>query len=503
MARNRYSPQKKQEQVSRTQFKSFLEQHEWITGDIEPDLGEDILVRIYRNGVSTGLSMYVQIKSVKAIVEHQLSTGEISYDFDTDDLGHWEVQTPMVFLLIWDVSQIAGWWLSVKDAIKYLERHSPSWRSNKTVAVRIPFENRIDEYGLEKIQGILIQLYGPVIGRDKEIEINAKFLFPLTPEGQVKYEALQRAITAGDEIKLEGQYIQEFSLPEWWTRIYGTPDPKEMVVWMKSIPSEETLPTHIEFHSERVDPVQFPYIEFKRVKQGSEEITLTNEHQNTPIKFTLVLSKFTNTHTLTVNSNLVGLDSETALNLINIEKMYAVGGIVTIIFLKTSERHQISIPPESHSPPHPRVAQFIEDLAIIQKKTGKSLKIPDPHILTFGQMNEAHELAIILTTGQQARTVGHIDIDLQKPSLAVFKDSLHQESKLFFRFRYEEIIYDLLSEHFSLGPCITTVRGKLSNSPEELLSWYKKANDDDYYKIELIDPEIIDEYQKWQPIDNH
>ena len=71
MARKRNSSQKKQERISRKQFETFLEMHEWITGDIEHDLGEDILVRIYRDGVSTGLSLYVQLKSVKAIANHQ------------------------------------------------------------------------------------------------------------------------------------------------------------------------------------------------------------------------------------------------------------------------------------------------------------------------------------------------------------------------------------------------------------------------------------------------
>ena len=90
----------------------------------------------------------------------------------------------MVFLVIWDVNLPAGWWICVKDAIQYLDRHNPTWRSNKSAAVRIPIENMMDEYGLEKIQDILAQLYGPVVGKDKAIVINAKFIFPQTPEGR-------------------------------------------------------------------------------------------------------------------------------------------------------------------------------------------------------------------------------------------------------------------------------------------------------------------------------
>ena len=63
----RLSREQKQENISRPQFREFLERHEWVTGDITPDLGEDILVRIYEDGISTGLSFYVQLKSTDDI----------------------------------------------------------------------------------------------------------------------------------------------------------------------------------------------------------------------------------------------------------------------------------------------------------------------------------------------------------------------------------------------------------------------------------------------------
>ena len=55
----RMSPQQQQENISRKQLGEFLETHGFVTGDITPDLGEDILVRIYDKGISTGLSFYV------------------------------------------------------------------------------------------------------------------------------------------------------------------------------------------------------------------------------------------------------------------------------------------------------------------------------------------------------------------------------------------------------------------------------------------------------------
>ncbi len=81
----RLSPQKVQENISRKQLGEFLESHEFVTVDITPDLGEDILVRIYYKGVSTGLSFYIQLKSVDSVEKHLLKSGDISYPFEVKD----------------------------------------------------------------------------------------------------------------------------------------------------------------------------------------------------------------------------------------------------------------------------------------------------------------------------------------------------------------------------------------------------------------------------------
>lgn len=39
--RRRLSHQQIQENISRNGFAELLERHEWVTGDVSPDLGED------------------------------------------------------------------------------------------------------------------------------------------------------------------------------------------------------------------------------------------------------------------------------------------------------------------------------------------------------------------------------------------------------------------------------------------------------------------------------
>ncbi len=170
---------------------------------------------------------------------------------------------------------------------------------------------------------------------------------------------------------------------------------------------------------------------------------------------------------------------------------------MSITDLKTGNAFQITIPPQTQPAPHPQFTRFVENLALIQKKTGKALRIPDFQSLTYGQMKEAQEMASIVTTGRHTRTSGYFELNILRPGLAILKNDIPREGALYLRISYDYVNYDLLSEHFELGPCVTTVRGKLANSYEELSTWYEHVGDEDSYKLRLLSPEISDEYQNW------
>jgi hypothetical protein len=79
MVDNRDSNQQRLERISRKQFGELLERNDWIIDPIDPDMGEDVHVRIYEDGHSTGISVYVQLKSTDKIEKFVLKSGPISY----------------------------------------------------------------------------------------------------------------------------------------------------------------------------------------------------------------------------------------------------------------------------------------------------------------------------------------------------------------------------------------------------------------------------------------
>jgi hypothetical protein len=67
MSTRRSSTQLEQEQISRHQLSERLSQYRWHFSFPSPDFGEDFIVEIYNNGQNTGVTFYIQEKSVTNI----------------------------------------------------------------------------------------------------------------------------------------------------------------------------------------------------------------------------------------------------------------------------------------------------------------------------------------------------------------------------------------------------------------------------------------------------
>jgi hypothetical protein len=394
----RLSPQQEQEYVSRNQLKEFLESHSFITTDITPDLGEDFLVRIYDKGVSTGLSFYVQLKSVDSVEKHLLKDGDISYPFEVKDLEHWSVQAVPVILVIWDVEKKLGWWLWINDAIEFLQRTNPDWAHSKTVNVHIPFKNQLNDGALVGIRHRLADLYYPIISKDKVLTIDASFNFPQTPEGKTKLEELKRHFSAGEEVEIDGKYIKLFDFPDWWKRLYGEFEPTGMYLKLGPTRSKNTRPAQIEFVSE-TQSERIPYVELWTIKQGEEEVTLSNDQQNIPIRFLVVLNRNTRQCQMQISTNTADLDAPRALQILKMQKVLSDGGSIKLTLLDSGQEINLPVPPNSLSAPAKIVLEFAEKLNLIQSKLGITIRWPGDGSFSHKDYQAAEELVSVIEKG--------------------------------------------------------------------------------------------------------
>jgi hypothetical protein len=494
--KSRYSPQQKQESISRNQFKAFLELHEFITGDIAPDLGEDILVRIYDRGVSTGLSFYVQLKSVDDIEKHVLKSGDISYPFEVKDLQHWAVRAVTVFLVIWDVKRNQGWWIWINDAIKFLQESNPDWKQNETVNVHIPLGNELYESGLKDVRHILADLYYPIVSKDKKLIINARFSFPRTEEGKAKFEEIKSYFARGDEAEIDGRYIEVFDFPDWWKRLYGDIEPSGMHLKLSPGRSKAPRPAQFEFVSENgVETI--PYVELWVIKQGEEEFTLANDQQKIPLKIFFVLNKVNRQNQIRINANFSNLDALSALQILKIQSILSVEARIRLTLLDTGEVIKISVPVGSFAPPEQVFVDFVNKICYIQQSMGIRISFPEDGSFTERDIQAADELISVIENGNYQQSGMIFTIDLQKPGIAKLLDGPDYDSAIYFQLEADESFVEILSQKVELGPVMQKFRGYWRMPIEEVRNWFEKAGDEDSLVVHLADVELYEEFEKW------
>lgn len=278
----RRTKQSEQERVSRHQLAELLESHGWVVdGDIQ-DLGEDFLIRIFDDGVWTGMAFFLQIKSTQDLRRNLVDDAWISYPFAVKDLLHWQDAATPVVLVVWDVSHREGVWASVDQAVIQLTAKRPDWRDKGHARVRIPSANKLDQDGLQRVRHDLARHYLPAVTQGKQHEFRFQLRFPPDDLGQGAHEALQRHFATGEQVRIDGKYIKDFWQSEWFTRLFGDVDFSAGHLKLGPAYSTEITRVRIDLAAEDGATACLPYVELANLRSGTEEVLLSNERRPSP-----------------------------------------------------------------------------------------------------------------------------------------------------------------------------------------------------------------------------
>jgi hypothetical protein len=282
----RLSLEQQQEYISLDQCSARLSTYGWIRNELKRDHGEDVLIQIYEDGNSTGLSFLLQCKSTTDLssLTHRRDRATLSYTFEVADLLHWEISTSPVVAVVWDVRQQHGCWTLVSAAIRQLDARSKGWRRRKSAAVHLPVANGTDDTGFVRLRRAVADHYLPIVTQQHQsMTITPTFVFPHDAEGQSAFAALQAFIDTGEPIVIDGKFIKKVQMPEWWTRLYGRAGEVESIS-MSSGDSDRSVACRLEIDTSRfAQPVAVPYVDLRVVRAGRRQFVLSNAHQQIPI----------------------------------------------------------------------------------------------------------------------------------------------------------------------------------------------------------------------------
>jgi hypothetical protein len=124
----------------------------WTVEDLDKDYGEDLLVRIFKDGQATPYTFYVQAKSSDNISRYLRKNDDfIHYPFDANHLAHWDDFWEPVVLTIWDSQADLTYWETVQ-----MPERRPNIARKQPIAF-IPTSNILDDEGLRRISSRTIK----------------------------------------------------------------------------------------------------------------------------------------------------------------------------------------------------------------------------------------------------------------------------------------------------------------------------------------------------------
>lgn len=530
------------ENVSEDQICEYFHRLGWDVDRFGKDYGEDLFVRIFEEGASTGKSFFVQLKGTNNIQQYALRTRVFSYSVDVVNLLQWHRnQFPVIFVL-WDIEQRIGYWLHIQSYADKKLKKEPFWLKQEEGkrSIHIPSDQMIPwgeddalltlinaeqplwqmlaevnqkldmvdpHYRLEArltstgTEVTTVEKY-PGAAAEKPIKIKFTTSIPTkTDKGRELAERIEQFITSGVPVKIPLPYIKNLEFPEFIKQ--ALPEFTEEGFFVLG-PAHNPKPLLLRFEFSNDDGKQFTleYVQLNIVHAGKEEITLTNDEQPLPITVTVVLrsngtisTQFGFRSPLNVYQVLMQLRLQHCLS-----KPYTV----QLINLETG----ISIAHAQHATGEPNapplwLLQTTEALHALQIKARRPITIPERE-LTDDEWQVLDQLRRIVHEGKIEGTWNHVsptvsilpeDLLGTKQLIALFEDGKSGDLTLY---DLEETV-TLFDVDLPLGKIKPIhLQAKLMNEQEvkEKLAEQK----DSEIQLKFVpsgDPTIVKEYLDW------
>ena len=500
----RFTPQLNQEQISRGQLHERLTKFGWVLSEPSVDLGEDFIVHIYLEGRATGITFHVQLKSVTDLVERHKGD-YLVYDFEVKDLIHWGEFSQPVVLVVWDVHLREGRWALVEEIISDLNQRRPLWRDNKTkVRVHIPWDNTTDDAGLVRLRRSIGQHFYPLIAKDEPFQGKMEFVFPNTDEGQAALKGLEAYVKEGEPVAINGKFIQELGLPDWWTRWFGDYDADTMELTLGPLPYPEIFFAHLNIIDAGGETASISAIELKRIKSGLAVVHLSNEHQNLPLHLYIVIRRnsqkyedATISYSLNVRLNVAGHSMHQIREAMKFLQILTRGGKLRLTFPALNNTTlEMSVLPQPEKMPDPERLQLLDNLCKIQRQTAHFIQIPQAE-LTQTDLETIHELTEIIEQGRVIRRPKSITASFKIDGLELILD-VHRRSK---RHRltviYPESWVELFGQIIPTGPTTHSISGSLELSVNDLEKAVTTLAEGEELTLKFIDCEVVEIYPDW------
>lgn len=500
MTKRRFTPQIRQEQISRRQLAERLVTFGWLATSPEVDLGEDFIVHIYFDGRATGVTFHIQEKSVTNLLKRK-SGNFLVYSLKVSDLEHWEAFSLPVVVIIWDVKRKEGRWGLVKDLIPQLDQYRPKWRTQTTVSVRIPWANTTDDAGLDQLKASIGHHVYPLISLNKELKLRTSLAFSDTPEGHDARDAFERHIKEGEPVTLKGRVIQELAFSDWWDKWFGGYDPDKVEIHLGITKSSRSFSARADMLSRDGESVSVSNIELRVIQSGTELVRLSNDHQASALGINLSFRRIGQQRTSQVtffirNARDNVRETQGTLRFLS---HVSSGGKLRLEISEVDQQLVFDFPPQSQAPPGQRLVDLINKLCVIQDRSGHIIRIPEAGI-TPTDVAAIDELSEIYRVGMTRVAGVVVTVELKGEALDIILDVHKQGKPLHFIQNYDDSHMDIFGMKISTGHMKREIFGFLDTPPEQFEKEIRSLSPEHYLPIQISNTEVIETFRDYKDI---
>ena len=464
-----------------------------------PDLGEDFIVEVYHEGKNTGVTFYIQEKSVTNLGGRKTKDNRLVYTLKVKDLKHWDKFSLPVVIVVWDVNLREGRWGLAKDLISYLDQNNPKWRKNKKdVQVYIPWENGTNNEGLKRLKAEIGKQVYPLISFGKDLSLTMKLAFPKTPDGMKLQKAFDLHIKEGEPVTLNGDVIQELKFSDWWETWFGGFDLKQAEIYISESSQQRTVPISFKIIPNKGKTISLPNMEFRLVRAGTELMKFSNEHTSCPLLINFSLRKegdlIRGNQTFTFRH--VGGDPHEIVNFADFMKAIESGGKLRLEFHDVKQSYTSDFPPGTVSGLDLAFYDLVQKLCLVQDKIGNFFKIPDEGI-SKKDANSILELFEIVEQGVVQYQNASMHLELKDKALQMLLEIHKQNKPVHLRLEVDDSYVELFGEKILTGPMVREVTGFVEMDVLEFERRIDKLKPEQFLNVNLVNVNGTETLSNW------
>jgi hypothetical protein len=397
-----------------------------------------------------------------------------------------------------------------------IEKHLPLQAAfQKLAEAQQEFEQLDPQYRLDAhltgsgLQFSLAEKY-PGAAAEKPITIHTAFSFPDEVEAAKYSEALQQLLDTGASVTIPGTYVKSLQASDFLGQVLPSSLPADGSIQLGALPYQKPFLFHYEIDCDDGERFEIDYLDMKRVRAGTKEVTLSNQEQLIPIKIEMVL-RFDN---IADSHFHIWLAHEQPLNvhqkLMQLKFMRCMSkphtvritNIETGLLVATGHVEQgIWNAPDEHT------LEIITALDALQSKTGKEIVPPTDRELTAEETLAMEIMRVLFLTGKihaswnGCQMVGNVTAESQE-ELQQFL--LHFEGgkagHLFFS-QEEDLL--LFGEAYPLGRHeLVQIEAQMANEDE--VRTFLEQQQEGKVTLQFIpvtERSLVKEFPDWMPKD--